>query len=164
MFTWMSIQHASNIFALSCEMPDLPHIEFDHYDAVIIGQVKAVKNRLDHKVVTVEVNKSYKGITKKTISVIEDINWGTSKNDETYLYFLNKEKNRWTNPLCSPTTSAIGLADQYLADKAELPLEESQSILDLKPKTSLAATLVIFLSLLIISAFSIMIYFKRKKL
>jgi LPXTG-motif cell wall-anchored protein len=90
-------------FALSCA--ELPPFEesFTNYDAVISGKVLKVITQKEKKYLSVQVERSFKEIHSKNIVVEEDITWGTSVVNETYLFFLNKNDKKWENPLCSPT-------------------------------------------------------------
>lgn len=151
-------QLTSATYALSCVEPDLPHIAFNNYDAVIIGQVISVKERMNDKLIKVEVKKSFKGVTAKNIKIFEDFTWGESSEGNTYLYFLKQEKQGWINPLCSPSTSDISLADQYLADKAELPLDDN------KP-SNIVQVAIITLAIVIVSiiVLSTIIRYKKRR-
>ena len=89
--------------ALSCaESPPFEQ-SFNDFDAVISGKVLKVITQKEKKYLSVEVERSFKGINSKNIVVKEDITWGTSVVDETYLFFLNKNDKEWENQLCSPT-------------------------------------------------------------
>lgn len=110
--------------ALSCVEPSPPDVAYDEYDAVIIGEVKKIKETLTKKMVTVEVAKSFKGVEVATIKVEEDITWGTSQLGTDYLYFLNRDGDDWVHPLCSPTTDNTALAEAFLADKEEIDLQD----------------------------------------
>lgn len=119
-------QHLQNSYALSCAEPDLPHIAYDKHDAVIIGTIIEVEEQSEEntKVLTVKVDKSYMGINTKIVTVHEMLSWSESYVDQTQLFFLVKAEDRWFNSLCGPSTSNIALADQYLSDKTELPLQD----------------------------------------
>lgn len=114
-------------YALSCVEPPPPDAAFEEYDAVLIGSVEKIQTGLSAKTVTIEVEKSFKGVNEKTISVFEDITWGESQVGATYLFFLNREGGKWIHPLCSPTTHKTVLADEYFYDKPELMLQEVKS-------------------------------------
>ena len=146
-------------FALSCVEPSPPDIAFNEYDAVLIGTVEKIKENKNEKLLTIAVDKSFKGIDKKIITVEEDITWGTSQLNADYLYYLDKEGKNWVHPLCSPTTDNTDIAEESLADKEEIALQnveidENESTYTVIIALS-AAILVIVLALLLIS--------KRKK-
>lgn len=114
-------------FALSCAEPPPLDIAYDEYDAVLIGSVARIENTDASKTLTIEVQKSYKGVTEKTVTVFEDLTWGESRENATYLFFLNKEGEKWIHPLCSPTTHKTELADELFADKEEITLQDVAS-------------------------------------
>ncbi|AQQ54792.1 hypothetical protein [Planococcus lenghuensis] len=111
-------------FALSCEEPPPPDIAYEEYDAVIIGTVDDIRERSDEKILTIQVEKSFKGVNKKIIAVEEDLTWGESQLNAEHLFYLNKEGEEWVHPLCSPTTLNTGIADEFYADKEEIVLED----------------------------------------
>lgn len=110
-------------FALSCVEPSPPDVAYDEYDAVIIGTVEEIKEYHDTKVLEIRVDTSYKGIDTKVIAVEEDITWGESQLNASYLYYLNEEGEKWLHPLCSPTTSNTDIAEEFLADREEIALQ-----------------------------------------
>jgi hypothetical protein len=110
-------------FALTCAEPSPPDVAYNEYDAVIIGTVQKIKENNGKKILTIKVDKSFKGVDKKIITVEEDITWGESQFNFDYLYFLNKEGENWVHPLCSPTTNNASIADNFLADKEEISLK-----------------------------------------
>lgn len=110
--------------ALSCEEPSPPEIAYDEYDAVIIGTVEEISESMSAKTMTVNVEKSFKGVNQKIITVKEDLTWGQSQLHSSLLFFLNKEGKDWAHPLCSPTTADMDLAEAVFVDKEELALEE----------------------------------------
>lgn len=110
--------------ALSCAEPSSPDRAYREYDAVIIGTVEKIKDRNSVKILTIRVNKSFKGVDEKMITVKEDIMWGESQLDANYLYYLNAEGGKWIHPLCSPTTGNTDLADEVFADKKEIALRD----------------------------------------
>lgn len=113
--------------ALSCAEPSPVEIAYDEYDAVLVGQVKDINHYNNTKTLIIEVEKSYKGADRKTITVYEDVTWGESRKNATYLFFLNQDGGKWINPLCSPTTHRTELADEAYADKQEVALQEVES-------------------------------------
>ena len=110
-------------YALSCAEPSPPDVAYNEYDAVIIGTVQKIKENNGIKMLTIKVDKSFKGVDKKIITVEEDFTWGESEFNSDYLYFLNKDGDNWVHPLCSPTTSNFNASDKYLSDKEEIPLQ-----------------------------------------
>lgn len=134
----------STSYALDCAI-EKPDQAFDVYDAVIVGTVDGVKKNKTNKTVTVNVEKSLKGVVNKTITVTEDLNWGISRANETYLYYLMKSENAWISPLCSPTSSDLSLVNQYLADKEELNLIENKGKAQASEQTHQAYILSIVL-------------------
>lgn len=113
--------------ALSCEEPPPPEIAYDEYDAVIVGTVEEINESTSVKIMTVRVEKSFKGVGRKIITVKEDLTWGQSQLHSSLLFFLNKEGENWVHPLCSPTTADIDLADAVFADKEELALQSAEN-------------------------------------
>lgn len=103
-------------YALSCEEPPSYKTAFDKYDGVILGKVLTVKDGYKSKELVVEVDKSFKGVQQKYISVREDSEWGNSQVNFSYLFFLNNEAEQWEHPLCSPTTNNIVIASHELGD------------------------------------------------
>jgi hypothetical protein len=94
----------TNSFALSCaELPTMDK-SFGEYEAVIAGKVLYVTEENNKKMLDVEIEKSFKGVDSKNIVIEEDLTWGMSEKNNTYLFFLNKVNENWENPLCSPTT------------------------------------------------------------
>ncbi|WP_422122507.1 hypothetical protein DHX103_11945 [Planococcus sp. X10-3] len=115
-------------FALSCVEPPPPDVAYDEYDAVLIGKVGNIDSNSTRKKLTIEVEKSFKGVNETTITVTEDVTWGESQENATYLFFLDKEGEKWIHPLCSPTTHNTDLADEYFADKEELTLQDVEAV------------------------------------
>ncbi|ATP40082.1 hypothetical protein CSE16_08480 [Solibacillus sp. R5-41] len=113
--------------ALKCVEPSPPNIAYDEYDAVIIGEVEKIKKKIGGKVLTIKVQKSFKGVDKNIIKVKEDRTWGKSQLNSEYLYFLNKEGENWVNPLCSPTTNDTKIADEFLVDREIITLQNVDS-------------------------------------
>ena len=149
-------------YALDCPAPDFPHIEYENYDAVIVGTVEHIKKSNTNKTVTVNVEKSFKGVVHTSIIVTEDTNWGISEVDGTYLYFLMKEENSWLNRLCAPTTSDLSLVNHYLADKVELSLIEHKDYEALKQSSTLFLIMLAVI-LLVVTYIAIRIILLLKK-
>lgn len=146
-------------FALSCAEPSPPNIAYDEYDAVIIGTVEKIREKSGEKVLTIKVQKSYKGVDKTIITVKEDITWGESQLNLDYLFFLNKEGENWVNPLCSPTSNKTEMTDEFLGDKEEMPLQNVDRIEKNFKKWSLIA----FSTAIFIIVLATFIIRKRKK-
>lgn len=49
--------------------------------------------------------------------------WGGSQLHSDYLFFLNRDGEEWVNPLCSPTSNNIAMADEYFGENEEMPLQ-----------------------------------------
>jgi hypothetical protein len=166
---WMAIFLFSIIlmpnksFALSCVEPPPPDIAFDEYDAVIIGLMQDIKVNRTNKILTVKVEKSYKGVNEKIITVEEDLDWGESQLDFDYLYFLNKEGTNWVHPLCSPTTNNASIANTYFADKEEIPLEKVITNDD-KIEENDRPPVAVVLLLVAIVALMVFVNLKRKRM
>lgn len=73
--------------ALSCPEPSPVDVAYDEYDAVLIGTIEDIESNNTNKELTIEVDQSFKGVDKKTVSVFEDITWGESRENGTYLFF-----------------------------------------------------------------------------
>ncbi|ANU10745.1 hypothetical protein A1A1_09856 [Planococcus antarcticus DSM 14505] len=129
-------------FALSCVEPSQTDVSYDKYDAVIIGTVEKIKENGNKRVLVIEVVKSFKGVNETTITAGEDITWGESRLGIEYLYYLNEEGGKWVHPLCSPTTDNIGIADEFLADKEEIALQNVDTN-EIEPKNTVFVVLVL---------------------
>lgn len=151
-------------FALSCAEPQPLNIAYDEYDAVLVGQVADINKKSDKKILTVEVEKSYKGVGNKTITVYEDITWGESQKNATYLFFFNQEGGKWIHPLCSPTTHNTELADEFYADKKELVLQEVESSVFDSTNTILIVLVSLLLAVIVLAAVWISLSKRRNKI
>lgn len=69
----------SQSLALSCAEPTPADIAIGEYDAVVIGAVKGIESSDGAKKMTVEVEKSFKGVDVNKITVYEDITWGKAR-------------------------------------------------------------------------------------
>jgi hypothetical protein len=148
-------------FALSCVEPPPPDIAFHKYDAVIIGEVQNIEEKRLNKILTIKVEKSFKGVDEKVIKVEEDGDWGESQLNFDYLFFLNKEDEKWVHPLCSPTTNNASIANTYFANKKEIPLENVITNKDKKDENSgLLVVILLFIALSIVMA---VVFIKRKR-
>lgn len=145
--------------ALSCAEPSPPDVAYDEYDAVVVGTVEDIEYANEEKIITIEVDKSFKGVTEKSIQVKEDITWGESQLNLDYVYFLNKEGNDWIHPLCSPTTNNIGIADEFFANKKELTLETAEANENKQKHTSVIVILVGLVTIVVASIWMV----KRKR-
>lgn len=114
--------------ALSCLEPIPPDVAYDEYDAVLIGTIGNIESNNTNKKLTIEVDQSFKGVDTNTVTVFEDITWGESRENGTYLFFLNKEREKWYHPLCSPTTHNTDLAAEHFADKEEIILKDVPAV------------------------------------
>lgn len=135
-------------FALSCAEPPSLKEAFDQYDGVILGKVLSVKEGNKTKELVVEVDKSFKGVQQKYISVKEDADWGTSQVNFSYLFFLSDEAGQWKHPLCSPTTNNIVIASQELGD-----IEAVQLTINENPISSGEEKRNVYLTIVSIAAF-----------
>lgn len=103
----------TNTFALSCmELPPASEA-FEKADAVAVAKVIEVKEKNSKKQLKLEVLANHKGISQGEIMVSEDLTWGTSQLNETYLFYLNKEGNSYENPLCGSTTSDVDQVKEF---------------------------------------------------
>lgn len=147
---------APQTVALSCAEPDLPHIEYEKYDGVIIGKIVKIEEqeRENLKLLTVEVDKSYKGIQSNTVTIQEMLMWSESQVDQTKLFFLVHEEGKWINGgFCGPTTSNIALADQFLSDKAELVLTDEDAEIEASPSSNTTMVVIAFTLIVVIVLF-----------
>ncbi len=142
--------------ALSCEEPPPPEIAYDEYDAVIIGTVEEINESTSAKTMTVNVEKSFKGVNQENITVKEDLMWGQSQLHSSLLFFLNKEGKNWVHPLCSPTTADMDLADAVFADKEVLALDNAEN-------NSIDWRLVLLLGVILVVAAGAFQKIRRKK-
>ncbi|WP_033542938.1 hypothetical protein [Planococcus sp. CAU13] len=110
-------------FALSCAEPLPVDIAADNYDGILIGSVRGIESTNGAKKLTIDVEKSFKGVNRHKITVHEDITWGESQEGATYLFFLKKDKDKWVHPLCSPSTYNTDLAEEHFGDQEEIPLQ-----------------------------------------
>lgn len=111
-------------FALSCAEPSPIPVAYDEYDAVLIGSVEEINQQNGVVKLIINVEKSFKGVQDRVITVSEDATWGESQKNAAYLFFLTKENEKWKHPLCSPTIHKTGLADEFFADKQQLVLHD----------------------------------------
>ena len=146
-------------FALSCVEPSPPDIAFDEYDAVIIGIVVKIKETHNGKILTVAVDTSYKGVDENFITVEEDITWGTSQLNAGYLYFLDKDGEDWIHPLCSPTTDHTYIAEEFLADKETITLQN----VEIDENESNYGVFVALLAVIVVIVLTLFLIRKRKK-
>ena len=147
-------------FALSCVEPSPPDIAFNEYDAVIIGTVEKIKENKNEKLLTIAVDKSFKGVDKNIITVEEDITWGTSQLNADYLYYLDKEGKNWVHPLCSPTTDNTDIAEESLADKEEIALQNVEITENNGPNDT---AFIVLLAVILATVAAILLISKRKK-
>ncbi|WP_088006023.1 hypothetical protein [Indiicoccus explosivorum] len=110
--------------ALSCVEPPPPDLAFEEYDGVVIGTVTGIREGNRERMLMVDVETSFKGVDKEIIVVEEDAEWGRSRLNAEYLYYLREEGGDWVHPLCSPTTQDTAIAEEYYGDKEEIPLED----------------------------------------
>ncbi|MBD2869179.1 hypothetical protein [Paenibacillus arenilitoris] len=115
-------------YALSCA--NIPPIEtaYERYDGVVVGKVEEIVATSVSNELQVKVLRSFKGIEAQSLTIQEDITWGSwhgpSVKGETYLFFLYEKATGWENPLCSPTEKVADQADvdPYLEGK-DIPLK-----------------------------------------
>ena len=132
--------------ALSCVEPSPPNIAYNEYDAVVIGTVEKIKDRSHLKTLTIRVDKSFKAVDQKVITVKEDGTWGESQLNASYLFYLNKEGGKWVHPLCSSTTGNTDIADEFFADKEEITLENADIAVD----DTRGGIVIIFLEIIVV--------------
>lgn len=140
----------SQVFALSCPEPLAPDLAYEEYDAVIIGSVAKIETNAEEKILTIKVQKSFKGVDKTVITVKEDSTWGESQNGFKYLYYLNEDGANWDHPLCSPTTNDLGIADEFYGDIEEVALQEVEGAEDTSQKTIMAVLIGVMIVALIV--------------
>lgn len=127
----------TNTFALSCATPPPALEAFEKADAVAVAKVIEVKEKNSEKQLKLEVLANHKGISQGEIMVSEDLTWGTSQLNETYLFYLNEKGNSYENPLCGSTTSNLEQAKEFAGtggamaapeppEKTELDKEDSK--------------------------------------
>ncbi|MCM3611817.1 hypothetical protein M4S82_11180 [Planococcus sp. MERTA32b] len=149
--------------ALSCPEPSSVAVEYDEYDAVLIGTVVEIESNNTNKRLTIEVAKSFKGADKKTVTVSEDVTWGESQENGTYLFFLKKEGEKWYHPLCSPTTHNTNLAAEHFTDEEEITLHEVPGVSGVSTNTPLILLTGILLTV-VIAGISIRMVNRRNKI
>lgn len=145
--------------ALSCPEPSPVDVAYDEYDAVLIGTIEDIESNNTNKELTIEVDQSFKGVDKKTVSVFEDITWGESRENGTYLFFLKKDGEKWYHPLCSPTTHNTELAAEYLADKQEVTLQDVPAV----DGASTNTTIIVLTGILLIAVLGVLFIRMVKK-
>lgn len=149
-------------FALSCAEPLPLDVAIEEYAAVVIGSVKGIESGGGAKKLTVEVEKSFKGVDVNKITVYEDLTWGESQEGATYLFFLDKDKEKWFHPLCSPTTHNTDLADEQFADQKEIPLQDVESF-NSESDNTLAIVMISALMLGILAAIIWILSARKRK-
>lgn len=116
----LSLFYFNNVSALSCASPLPINESFQHYEGIIIGNVVEIEKEKEEKILTVKVQKSLKGINEEVLIIKEDMMWGESMENETYIFYLQKNKsNDWSNPLCSPTSSLTNDINEALTYSLE---------------------------------------------
>lgn len=103
----------TNTFALSCASPPPASEAFKKADAVAVAKVIEVKEKNSEKQLKLEVLANHKGISQGEIMVSEDLTWGTSQLNETYLFYLNEKGDSYENPLCGSTTSNLDQVKEF---------------------------------------------------
>lgn len=139
--------------ALSCSEPSSMDVEYDEYDAVLIGTVVGIESNNTNKKLAIEVSKSFKGVNKKTVTVFEDITWGEIQENGTYLFFLKKDGEKWYHPLCSPTTHNTDLAAEYFAGEEEITLQDVPAVGSATTNTSI----IVLTGILLITVLAIVL-------
>ena len=109
--------------ALSCVIPDVEE-SMAYSDGVVIAKVLKVKETFSARLITVEVEKSYKGVEQSTLTFSEDLMWGSSALSSSYLLFLNRDKDKWSLPLCSGLLLSFAKENQLLDALEQYPLIE----------------------------------------
>lgn len=118
--------------ALSCAQPLPIDKLYENSDGIILGEVQKVTRNNDSNTVRVKVHKSYKGVTDASLSLNENVTWGSlwgpSEEGQEYLFFLKKSGSEWENPLCSPTRKQADATKElaFLQGK-EIPLNNASA-------------------------------------
>ncbi len=161
-----------HVSALSCA--ELPTIEraISKYDGVIIARVDKVAEQRDRNLITLTVERSFKGITEEKLKIAENKTWGSlwgpSKVGSEYLFFLNQgEKDRaWENPLCSPTklVSEVTSEEFDLLRTTELKLVHQEPIVNADLERGVTTLAIIFTALgLVVIGTGIFIWIRNTK-
>lgn len=106
--------------ALKCMEQPVIEDNYEHYDGIVIADVKKITSDVHTNIVELKVKQSFKGIKESSISVSENSDWGTAKTGESYLFFLTQQDSgKWELPLCSPTKllDEAGVYLTFLQDK-----------------------------------------------
>jgi hypothetical protein len=151
-------------FALSCaELPSLEE-SFKSFDGVIKAKVIEEKSNESTKLLKLEVEKSFKGVDQKYVTIKEDKTWGTSTLGETYLYFLNENEGEWENPLCSPTAAySEELGKEEILQGKLIKLEMGDKEESTKDSVGTVLNYGTFFVLLGLAIYGIFYIFKRKE-
>lgn len=114
--------------ALSCAYSS-PEEAYQNYDAIIVGSVKQVDSEENVNHVQITVTNSYKGMTPKELTILENATWGSawgpSVAGETYLFYLIHTENGWENSLCSPSRRLIDAQDDLAFLNKQLPINDA---------------------------------------
>ncbi|WP_159887355.1 hypothetical protein [Paenibacillus puerhi] len=117
-------------YALSCvEAPSIAKA-YKSYEGLVVGHVVNVEQTKEYNQVHIQVKRSFKGVETDTLTVEENITWGSlwgpSEKGEDYLFFLNQKEGQWENPLCAPTKKIAEASGElkFLKNK-EIPLISS---------------------------------------
>ncbi|RJX39095.1 hypothetical protein D3P09_16505 [Paenibacillus pinisoli] len=105
--------------ALKCmEQPNIEE-NAEHYDGIVVAQVDEIKESKHKNILKLKVLQSFKKVKETSIKVYENADWGTSKEGESYLFYLKKDNGKWELPLCSPTKPLDEAADDlaYLKER-----------------------------------------------
>jgi len=114
-------------------MPGTPKEDFENFDAVFSGKVTDIDipskfrpSTADPKKVEFDVEKSWKGVDKKTV-IVETARAGPScgfdfKKGESYLVYAYYTHNKWHTNICS-RTRLISDADEDLKELGEATIE-----------------------------------------
>ena len=92
-------------FALSCEEPKEP--AKDRYDMIVVGEIVSAKPHFPQThimSVRMNVQRSWNQSSEEWIKFDADATWGVSyEKGKTYVVYLNDEKGKYKDPLCSPS-------------------------------------------------------------
>lgn len=159
-----------NVSALSCA--ELPTVEgaISKYDGVVVARVDKVVEQRDNNLITLTIERSFKGITQEKLKIEENKTWGSlsgpSEVGSEYLFFLNqRDAATWENPLCSPTKLFFEVTSEELdlLSTTEIELTHQEPILNLDPERG-GKMAIIFTALgLVVIGFGIYILIRKTK-
>lgn len=160
-----------HVSALSCaELPTMGS-GISKYDGVIIARVDKVAEQRDSNLITLTVERSFKGITQEKLKITENKTWGSlwgpSEVGSTYLFFLNQgEAATWENPLCSPTklVSEVTSEELDLLSTTEIELVHQEPVVNANLERGATTLAIMFTTLgLVVIGTGIFLWIKNTK-